>query len=266
MPESVPKSGPPSAIFGARCGRLADVSQQDFVPAFQVSGGQDPGAMPPGLPPEDMPPPLPESAPVESPQDARSVGALTAKIKLLSERMAAQETLTARLGATVERIESLVAEHTKRTQPMLETLSAELARQGAMMESLKTDSESGLDLHAQRVTEFESRLSSVLREMRELVGGKIESYDLAVGDRIEAAQQTFADQLATFEERVEDLVRRFAADAIPDQMKAKVDDLSGRFVHAETALAATRSSVEFLRAEVGSLTMILRRLAPDETA
>lgn len=270
MSDSAAKTPPGSAIFASRCGRLAVVSQEDFVPAFQVSGGQDPDA-PPGLPPEDMPPPLPESAPeaptaADAAKDARSVGALTAKIKLLGERMAAQETLTARLGATVERMESLVAEHTKRTQPMLETLSAELARQGAMMESIKTDAESGLDLHAQRVSEFEVRLSSVLREMRELVAGKIESYDLSVSDRVEAAQQTFADQLATFEERVEDLVRRFAADAVPDEMKAKVEDLSGRFVHAETALAATRSSVEFLRAEVGSLTMIIRRLAPDEKA
>ena len=247
------------------------MTDHDFVPAFQVAGGaageQDPaasGAAPAAEAASAKPPPPPPADP--DPKDARSVGALTAKLKLLSERMAAQETLTARMSAMMERVEALVAEHTKRTQPMLETLSAELARQGAMMESIKTDSESGLDLHAQRVTEFESRLGSVLREMRELVAGKIDSYDLSVSDRIEAAQESFADQLATFEERVENLVRGFAADAIPDEMRAKVEELSGRFVHAETALAATRSSVEFLRAEVGSLTMILRRLAPDEKA
>jgi len=250
------------------------VSQQDFVPAFQVSGGQDPNAdpnadsgagVPPELPRDDAAPePIAEPTPAQTKAEARTVGALAAKVKLLGERLVAQETMTARMSAAMERVESSVAEHTKRTQPMLETLSAELARQGAMVESLKTETESSLDHHAQRVSEFESRLATVLREMRELVASKVESYDLSVADRIDSARQTIADQLATFEERVEELVHRFAAAAIPEEMRDKVEDLSGRFVHAETALAATRSSVEFLRAEVGSLTMLLRKLAPDE--
>lgn len=243
------------------------MSQQDFVPAFQVSGGQDPDVPPvPSEPAPDAvaPPPPPEPTPAEAKAEARSLASLTAKVKLISERLAAQETLTARISSGMERVESSVTEHTKRTQPMLETLSAELARQGAMIESLKTDTESSLDLHAQRVSEFESRLAVVLREMRELVAGKIDSYDMSVADRLDAARQSVADQLATFEDRVEDMVRRFAAAAIPDEMRDKVEDLSGRFVHAETALAATRSSVEFLRSEVGSLTMLLRKLAPDE--
>ncbi|HVL88647.1 MAG TPA: hypothetical protein VM841_00285 [Actinomycetota bacterium] len=239
------------------------MSQQDFVPAFQVSGGQDPDLPPP--PPEPAPEPFaPPEPPPDPKTEGRAIASLTAKVKLLGERIAAQETLTARMSASMERVESSVAEHTKRTQPMLETLSAELARQGAMIESIKTDTESSLDLHAQRVSEFEARLATVLREMRELVASKIESYDIAIGDRLEEARHAVEDQLATFEERVEDLVRRFAAAAIPDEMRDKVEDLSGRFIHAETALAATRSSVEFLRAEVGSLTMLLRKLAPDE--
>lgn len=253
-----------SRDFAACCGRLRGVSQQDFVPAFQVSGGQDPDAPPPPASESAEVFAPPAEPPVDPKTEGRSIASLTAKVKLLGERLAAQETMTARLSSTMERVESSVAEHTKRTQPMLETLSAELARQGAMIESIKTDTESSLDLHAQRVSEFEARLATVLREMRELVASKIESYDISIQDRLDDARQVVADQLAGFEERVEDLVRRFAAAAIPDEMRDKVEDLSGRFVHAETALAATRSSVEFLRGEVGSLTMLLRKLAPEE--
>jgi hypothetical protein len=206
-------------------------------------------------------PPAVEEAPAGEPRSVtRTVNALSAKLSLLAERMKAQESASARNQAALDRLESTLGEVTKRTQPMLETLSAELARQGAMLESMRTDMESALDLQGQRVNEFEHRLASVLREMRELVAAKIESFDLTVEDRLDQARATFADQLSTFQDQVEQLVRRYANEAIPDELRNTIEDLSARFVHAETALAATRSSVEFLRGEVGSLTMTVRKL------
>lgn len=240
-----------------------DADEKDFVPAFRLEGDRPPAAEPdPPSPAEGDAHGAAGGEPTAAKAAARTIGGLDAKLKMFAERLAAQEAATARLSSAVERIDSVLVEHAKRTQPMLETLSAELARQGAMIESLKTDTDAALDLHGQRVAEFEQRLGIVLRDVRELVGGKIESYDITVSDRMEEARQSFADQLAGFEERVEELVRRYAAEAIPDEMRATVEDLSSRFVHAETALAATRSSVEFLRGEVGQLTMIVRSLTP----
>lgn len=193
---------------------------------------------------------------------AKTIGALSAKVTMLSERLKGQEQATARMQSTVERLDASITEITKKTQPMLETLSAELARQGATLETLKTDTESSLEAHGARVGELEQRLANVLREMRELVAAKLESFDATASERLDQARQAIADQLSTFEERVEELVRGFAAQSIPEEMRRQVDELSSRFVSAESALAATRSSVEFLRSEVGSLTITVRKLSP----
>ncbi|MHB8511129.1 MAG: hypothetical protein ACYDCC_03015 [Actinomycetota bacterium] len=235
-------------------------------PASGLSGGQDLPEQDPNAafaPPDEFSalPQARDEPELPEPQ-GRAAASLQAKITLLSERMRAQEANSARLQSGLDRVESQVMDIAKRSQPMLETLSAELARQGALLESLRTDVESSLDLHAQRVSEFEQRLASVLREMRELIAAKLESYDLAVTDRLQETQQFNAERLADFQEQVEGLVRAFASQAIPEEMRAKVEELSSRFVFAETALAATRSSVEFLRSEVGQLTMVVRKLQP----
>lgn len=221
---------------------MTDDSFEDLIPA-------DPPAI-------DLP--EPEAKP-------RSVASLTAKVNLLSERLRQQESTTARISSAVERLESLLSDFTRRTAPMLETLSAELARHGATLETVKAEADQSGESNAARVTEFEQRLSSVMREMRELIAGKIEAWDLQLADRLSVIGQEQSDTLATFEERVEDLVRRYAAESIPDEMRVTVDELRSRFVHAETALAATRSSVEFLRGEVGGLTMLVKKLTPGVT-
>ena len=208
----------------------------------------------------------PEPVPAEEPEEKpRSLASLAAKVNLLSERLRQQEAVTGRYGSSLEHLESMINEFQRRTAPMLETLSAELARQSATIETVKAEAELALESHTGRLTEFEQRLSTVLREMRELVAGRIEAWDLQLSDRLAVIGQEQSDVLATFEEKVEELVKLHAAAAIPEEMRETIEELRARFVHAETALAATRSSVEFLRSEVGGLTMLIKKLTPGVT-
>jgi chromosome segregation ATPase len=193
---------------------------------------------------------------------SKSITALAARLGLVVERLRQQESTVSRIAPAVERIDSSLADLSRRTAGSLEELSAELARVGSMLETTRAESDARFVAIEARLDELDGRISQALRDMREQVAGSLDGFEFRLGERLAEARQEATDHLATFEERVAGLVKQFAGEAIPEHMANTVTDLSARFAHAEETLAATKASVEFLRSELGGLTMLIKKLTP----
>lgn len=208
----------------------------------------------------EPPPDMALEAP--DPSSGKSVTALAARLSLVVERLRQQETTVGRIAPAVERIDASLADLSRRTAHTLEELSAELARVGSQLEATRSEAESRFTALEGRLNEIDTRLASAVKDVREEVAGKLDGFDIRLGDRLAEARQETSEHLAGFEERVEGMVRRFAGEAIPEHMANTVTDLSERFAHTEETLAATKASVEFLRAELGGLTLLVKKLTP----
>jgi chromosome segregation ATPase len=207
--------------------------------------------------------PPPEVA-LEAPDasSGKSITALAARLGLVVERLRQQEATVTRIAPAVERIDASLADLSRRSAHTLEELSADLARVGSVLETTRTEAEARFGAIESRLDELDGRITQALRDIREQVAGNLDSFDLKLGDRLAEARQEATDHLATFEERVAGLVKQFAGEAIPEHMANTVTDLSARFAHAEETLAATKASVEFLRSELGGLTLLIKKLTP----